>query len=72
MAKKSVLIDKKYLEEKLKNLQDQIQKVAQVLDQYSKLYGKLEGAIEITAAMLKEFDEPIKEEDDDNKVKPGS
>ena len=47
-------IDKEYLDKKLQSLIEQRDKVIKVLDQYSKLYDKLEGAIEITNTMLNE------------------
>jgi len=48
MAKKKITFDKEYLETKIKNLEDQKNIVI-------KLLNKLEGALEITNAMLTEF-----------------
>jgi chromosome segregation ATPase len=55
MAKKTV--SKEYLEKKLKELEEQIRIVEDRIDQYSQMWQKLSGAIELTSDMLKEFEE---------------
>ena len=62
MAKKTV--DKKFLEEKIELLTEQKNKVINVLNEYSKLFDQVEGALEFTKSILKELepDEDIKNE----------
>lgn len=55
MVKKTE-VTKEYLEEKIKTLQEQQQKVITVLNNHSKLFDKIEGAIEITSQMLKDLE----------------
>jgi hypothetical protein len=70
MAKKSVILDKEHLENKLKTLNEQQQKVVEILNQYSKLYDKLDGAKEIVQQMLNEIE--IKSKEDDKQTESGS
>jgi hypothetical protein len=70
-AKKILPVGKEYFEDKLKKLQEQQQKVVNVLNQYSKLYDKLEGALDITQEMLNDFKEPV-ENDKPNESDSGS
>jgi hypothetical protein len=53
MAKK--VVDVKYLENKLKVLNEQRSKVESILEQYSELYTKLSGAVETTEDMLNDI-----------------
>lgn len=69
MAKK--IMSKEYLEEKIKTLTDQQIKVTKVLNDYSKLYDKLDGAIEVTTNMLRELEAGLKIKDDDSKNESG-
>lgn len=61
MKKETLNFNKEYFEKKIKELSEQQQKVANILNQYTDLFKKLEGAIELTQGMLKEL-EPQEEE----------
>jgi hypothetical protein len=64
MAKK--IVDVKYLHLKLKELNDQRNKVESILEQYSELYTRLTGAIETTEDMLNDLQDESKQVLDNN------
>jgi len=55
MAKKAEKLSKEYLEAKLKDLEDQRIKIEDRIEQYSQMWQKLTGAIEVTSDMLNEL-----------------
>lgn len=59
MTKKTV-INEEYLKSKLKTLIEQREKIEELMNQYSQLYEKLNGAVELTQDLLSEFKEDIK------------
>jgi hypothetical protein len=67
---KTIGINKEYLENKLTSLTEQREKVLKILDQYSKLFDKLEGAIEITNSMLQEIEPKDEVQPDVKEEKP--
>jgi len=61
MAKKTEKLTKEYLEDKIKGLREQQRKIEGLMEQYSQLYDKLSGAIEVTQDMLNELTEESNE-----------
>jgi hypothetical protein len=57
MAKAIAKLSKEYLENKLKELEEQKIKIEDRIEQYSQLWQKVSGAIEVTTEMLGEFTE---------------
>lgn len=56
------IVNKEYLENKLKTFQDQQIKIETLINQYNEMWQRLAGAIEATSNMLKEFNEETKDE----------
>lgn len=61
MVKKN--ITKEYLENRLNTLQTQQNKIETLIQQYTELWTKLSGAIELTTEMLEEFIEKPNSDD---------
>lgn len=55
MAKKAEKLSKEYLENKIKGLLEQQEKIENIIDQYTELWQKLAGAIEVTQSMLNDL-----------------
>jgi uncharacterized protein (UPF0335 family) len=69
MAKKAESVSRGQLEAKIADLEQKRQKVANLIDQYTDVYKKMDGAIEILIAMLQELkvEEPVKTENNDDR-----
>jgi hypothetical protein len=65
MAKKAV--DKEYLENKLKTLNEQRDKVETIIEQYTEFFQRLTGAIETTTDMLNDLMKEDKVKPDESK-----
>jgi hypothetical protein len=66
--KKKIEFNKEYLEKKFAELVSQREKIAGILDKYSDLYTKVEGAMEVTKMMLDEINPPEEEPDEKEKT----
>jgi hypothetical protein len=55
MAKKVVNLSKEYLEKKIVEMETRQRKIIDLIDQYSELYTKIEGALESLHVMLEDL-----------------
>lgn len=63
MAKKAVSVTPDYLEQKINDLEERKRKVISVIEQYTEVYKRIEGALEMLNSMKVELSKEVEEPD---------